>query len=77
MYFYILQKDNSLLAIEADEKLFLAYEKQGFTYIDKVAAKDKNHAIKCLSKPSVIAKYTVSMVLLLAVLGFIFFILKV
>jgi len=76
MYFYIIQKDDCYKIIEADEKLFLAYEKQGFSYIDKVAAKDKNHAIKCLTKPSVIAKFTVCMGLMLAVLGFTFFIIK-
>jgi len=76
MYFYIIKKDNCLLAIEADEKLFLAYEKQGFTYIDKVAAKDKKHAIKCLSKTSNTVKLTLNILLSLGVLGLTIFIIK-
>ncbi|MBU2972474.1 hypothetical protein KO527_24370 [Pseudoalteromonas sp. C2R02] len=76
MYFYIIKKDNCLSAIEADEKLFLAYEKRGFTYIDKVAAKDKKHAIKCLSKTSNIVKSSLSIMLSLAVLGITIFIIK-
>lgn len=76
MYFYIIKKGKTLSAIEADEKLFLAYEKQGFTYIDKVAAKDKKDAIKSLSKTGNTVKLSLSILLSMGVLGFAIFTIK-
>jgi len=76
MYFYIIEKDDSFTVIEADEKLFLTYEKQGFRYIDKVAAKDKKSALKCLNKQNLIPKLSVSLLLIFIVISVIVTIIK-
>ena len=76
MYFYTIEKDDSFTVIEADEKLFLIYELQGFRYIDKVVAKDKKSALKCLNKPKLISKLSVNLLLILSVSSAIFIIIK-
>jgi len=76
MYFYILQKDDFFTVIEADEKLFLAYEKQGYAYINKVAAKNKKSAIKLISKPLIKPKLLISLFVSIWVLSVAIFILK-
>jgi len=68
MYFYILEKNGSYSAIEADEKLFLAFEKQGFHYIDKVAAKDKASALNLVAKPHVTYRFITSLLTLVSFL---------
>ena len=50
MDFYILKKQQELIAIPADEQSCKQYLDSGYFYIDKVAACNETNAIKALHK---------------------------
>ncbi|KZN45068.1 hypothetical protein [Pseudoalteromonas luteoviolacea] len=65
MDFYILKKQEKLVAIPADEQNCKAYIEDGYCYVDKVAACNERAAIKRLeAKQSKL--YRAPMLLLLA-----------
>ncbi|MFC3032585.1 hypothetical protein ACFOEE_08645 [Pseudoalteromonas fenneropenaei] len=48
MDFYILKKQQEIIAIPADEQNCKQYLEQGFSYVDKVAACNEQSALKSL-----------------------------